>query len=73
MDLQGRIVDHPRSDRDPPCRGFFKPGDHPQRRGFSAAGRSKQGNKLARFDPQVDAVDRDKASERTRDIFENKV
>jgi hypothetical protein len=33
----------------------------------------QQGDKLAGFDPQIDAVDRDDAAEHARDIFENKI
>ncbi len=31
------------------------------------------GDKLARLDPQIDAVDRDEAAKHPRDIFENKI
>jgi hypothetical protein len=52
---------------------LFEPGEHAQGRGLAAARWPREGDEFAGFNAQVDAVDRDKAGEGTRDIFERKV
>ncbi len=51
-------------------RDRLQPGDHPQQRGFPAAGRANEHHELAVFDIQVDAVDDFDRAEALHDVLQ---
>src|SRR6266849_1911105 len=53
---RGKIVDHAAADEDFARRGRFESGDHPQKSGFSGAGRPQEDQKLALASFQIHIV-----------------
>ena len=70
--LRRQLVHHPAADRDRARGDIFQPRDHPQERGFPAAGWAHQDDELPIGDRQVDAMHDLGLSEALDDLVENK-